>query len=230
MNFDLNTLDTFDFNSLQGTIDFIEFTREINSTDGSKHSREWWTISAYVHFKVINNSYKFPLSIRRGNGPKPDFWISFSSNATTIGIETTFCSEEKYEQAKKICENRNDGSYPINTSFMKNNLGNFNESSFQLPSQPLHGMPVYGNYPTIYTIDRIEKSIGKKIETYKAFKNKYTLVVYINLPSNAHIHDEKEFEICKALSSHKEWSETFTGIEIIWSKENVMKLNMQDKI
>jgi hypothetical protein len=230
MNIDFRKLDAFNFYTLQDIVDFIDFVREINSTDDSKYSREWWTISTYVHFKVINNSYKLPLSIRREKEPKPDFWISFSSNATTIGIETTFCSEEKYEQAKKICETKNDGSYPINTSFMKNDLGNFNESSFQLPSQPLHGMPVYGNYPTIYTTDRIEKSIGKKIETYKALKNKYTLAVYINLPSNINIHDEKEFEICNALSSHKEWSDTFTDIEIIWSKENVMNLNLQEKM
>jgi len=225
---DLRTLDAIDFNILQDVTDFISYTIEINTTDESKQSREWWAISAYVHFKVTNNIYNLPLSIRREKEPKPDFWISFPSNANKFGIETTFCSEEKYEQAKKMCEARNDGSYPNNTSFMEDEMGNFDESSIQLPNQPLNGMPIFGNRSTIYSIGKITKSINDKIEKYKDHKNKFSLAVYINLPSNHYIRNEKEIEICKALSSHKEWVETFTDIEIIWSKENVIKLNLQE--
>lgn len=224
----LQDLNQIEFKRMVDVTDFIEYTREINTIGETKNSREWWTISAYSHYNLINGIYGLPLTICRGTTPKPDFWISFKDNVNNLGIETTFCSEQKYEQAKKICKKRNDGSYPINTAFMKNNIGNFDENSFQLPNQPLHGMPIYGNYSKDYTLDRIIKSITKKIETYVDFKNKYILAVYVNLPSNIYIDNAKKLEICKSLSTHKEWSNTFITINIIWSKDTVFKLDITD--
>lgn len=209
------------FATLEDLNSFIEMARDANTHNETKYSREWWTIAAYAYYHLIAGKFVFPLNVRRGESPKPDFWIKANNLSDEFGIETTFCCEEKYEQAKRICKERNDGSYPINTSFMKNDIGHFDESSFQLQNQALHGMPIYGNYSTAYTIDRITKSIDEKIAKYNELRGLFSLVVYVNLPSNVYIEGNDKAEICKALSAYEEYFKTFKSIEILWSKNDV---------
>ena len=212
------------FTSVEGLRGFIETVRDANTYDETKYSREWWTIAAYLHFHLLSGRYSFPIVARRGDKPKPDFWIRSGGSPDEQGMETTFCCEEKYEQAKRICRKREDGSYPINTSFMKDEVGHFDDTCIQYRDQPLHGMPTYGNYSTTYAINRISKSINEKVAKYDALQGHFGLVVYVNLPSNIYIDDDDKVEINRALSGRSRWSSTFNSIEILWSKEDVRSI------
>jgi hypothetical protein len=220
-NRDFSKIETMHFDRLEEIDDFIETAIDVNTFNESKHSREWWSIAAYVYFHSKTGNLSLPLNLRREKQPKPDFWI-LGSSSEEVGIETTFCCEEKYEQAKSICKARNDGSYPINTSFMKDEIKQFDESCLQLPNQPLHGMPIYGNYSTEYTIDRIVKSINIKTEKYGELRSCFRLIVYVNLPSREYVEaTNSRAYICRVLSTHTEWFNTFNSIEILWSKDDV---------
>lgn len=209
------------FATIEGLRDFIETVRDANTCDETKFSREWWTIAAYAHFHALAKRYSFPLIARRGDEPKPDFWIRSDGSSDEKGLETTFCCEEKYEQAKKICRKRGDGSYPINTSFMKDKVNHFNDTSIQYREQPLHGMPTYGNYSTTYATNKISNSINEKVTKYDTLRGHFGLVVYVNLFSNIYIDEDDKEAICHALSGRSRWSRTYSSIEILWSKEDV---------
>lgn len=218
---DLENLQCIDFKELRELADFIDFTIVCNINNESKLTREWWIICAHSYFKTISGEYSLPIKIRKEKKPKPDFWVHLGKNE--LGIETTFCSEEKYEQAKKICTDRNDGSYPINTSFMRDIKSTFDNSYFKYPDQPLHGMPIYGNYSSEYTIRKLIMSIDKKVNIYRKYAGKYALAVYVNLPSNGYINDHTKMTLGNRLANNNNWDSVFKSIEIVWSKDMVSK-------
>lgn len=218
---DFETISPVSLNEAKDAVEIIDQSIGINT----KLSREWWIIASYVLNRLENGVFTYPISIRKETKPKPDFWIEFDSGSNNLGVEVTYCSVEKYEQALKNCEKLNDGSYPINTSFMKDNVTSYDITNIQLPNEPLHGLPIYGKFAIINTIGCLSKSIEKKIKTYKAFANKYILVIYINLPSKIYIdNDIKRNEILQTLSLHQEWANIFKSIEFIWSNSVVEEL------
>lgn len=220
---DLKSLHSIFFENIKSIEAFIESAVEVNSFNESKNSREWWAIAVLIYNKILKNQFPLPITVTKEINSKPDFWVEFWGEK--IGIEITYCSSEKYEQANSICTKRKNGSYPINTSFMKEDVTFFDESSIQLPDSPLRGLRVFGEKPIIYTINCLTLSIKQKIEKYKNLGKEYTLAVYMNLPSKYHIDsDLKRRKIIDSLSMNNALAGYFKSIEIVWGIKIVTQI------
>lgn len=223
MDIDLKKLTRYDFNSLSEIDQFIEFTREENTLNPTKYSWEWWAGAAYIFFIISNDSSLVPVSLIKSE--RPDFIIALPSQE--IKLETTFCTEQRYEQAQRICKKINDGSYPINTMFMRNNDDDyrFDNSFIQNPNDPIYDR-TFGNLSVNYTLRKLDNTIKQKIDSYSEIGREIRLAIYVNLPSKINLSDRDKNYIKQTLSSNKEYQGTFESIELLWDKNFIVPLDI----
>jgi len=222
MDIDLKKLTRYDFNSLSEIDQFIEFTREENTLNPTKYSWEWWAGAAYIFFIISNDSSLVPVSLIKSE--RPDFIISLPSQE--IKLETTFCTEQRYEQAQRECKKKNDGSYPINTSFMENHdIDKYDESFIHNPNDQFYDR-IFGNHSVKYTLRKLNNTIKQKIDSYSEIGREIRLAIYVNLPSKINLSDRDKNYIKQTLSSNKEYQGTFESIELLWDKNFIVPLDI----
>lgn len=223
----INGLESAQFDSIDEILAFIDVLRNENTFSPRKESKEWWAAAAFSYYLFANNETD-SITIAKGNPDPPDFVVTSQGRKTPI--EIVFCVDEDYEKVKAYCRKLNDGSHPINTFFMTQKLGTDWSLAIQQPDKPLRGPAIYGNHGRIFSEQKIIETVDAKIAKYKSRSTAFDLIVYVSLPSNIYVDDEKKLEIEKSLSSREEWMGIFAAIRILWSKDRIPTLDFEKEL